>query len=140
MIWSTVSNALCKSTKTPQTNILLSTAFAIFSIRLITACAVEKFFEIQIVFDIEPFSHSKIPLTFYAEVFPLFYQDLIAYSWHTQVWNPFCKLLTLAIFELFGKIPVIKDKLYMKHRCSAIYSLAIFNVFMGMLFIPIALL
>ena len=28
----------------------------------------------------------------------------------------------------------------MKHRCSAICSLANFNIFMGMLFIPIALL
>ena len=34
----------------------------------------------------------------------------------------------------------MKDKLYMKHRCSAICSLANFNIFMGMLFIPIALL
>ena len=56
-----------KSTKTPQTNILLSIASSIFSIRLIiTACAVEIFFEIQIVFCIDPFGHSKIPLTFYA--------------------------------------------------------------------------
>ena len=48
--------------------------------------------------------------------------------------------VTLAIFKLSGKIPVVKDKLYMKHRCSAICSLAIFNTFMRMLFIPIALL
>ena len=51
-----------------STNILLSIAFSIFSIRLMTACLVENFFfEIQIVFCIEPFfGHSKIPLTFYA--------------------------------------------------------------------------
>ena len=47
--------------------------------------------------------------------------------------------MTLAIFKLSGKIPAVKDKLYMKHRCSAICSLANFNIFMGMLFIPIAL-
>ena len=59
-------NAFCKSTKTPQMEILLSIAFSIFSIRLITACAVEIFFEIEIVFHIESFGHSKIPLVFYA--------------------------------------------------------------------------
>ena len=64
--------------KTPQANILLSIVFSIFSIGLITACAVENFFEIQIVFYIEPFGHSKTTLTFYAYTFLLFYQDLIA--------------------------------------------------------------
>ena len=66
MLWSTVSNAFCKSTKTPQTNFLLSIAFSIFSIRLITACAhvVEIFFWNPKL--IEPFGYSKIPLTFYA--------------------------------------------------------------------------
>ena len=48
--------------------------------------------------------------------------------------------VTLAIFKLSGKIPVVKDKLYMKHRCSVICSLSISNIFVGMLFIPIALL
>ena len=64
--------------KTPRTNILLSIAFSIFSIKLITECAVKFYFGIQIAFYIEPFGHSKIPLTFYAQVFLLFYQDLIA--------------------------------------------------------------
>ena len=44
------------------------------------------------------------------------------------------------IFKLSGKILVIKDKLYIKHRSSAVCSFASFNIFMGMLFIPIALL
>ena len=48
--------------------------------------------------------------------------------------------MILAIFNLPGKIPVVKDKLYMKHWCSAICFLANFNIFMGMLFIPVALL
>ena len=48
--------------------------------------------------------------------------------------------MILAIFNLPGKIPMVKDKLYMKHRCSEICSLANFNIFMGMLFIPVALL
>ena len=29
------------------------------------------------------------------------------------------------------KIPVVKDKLYMKYKCSAICLLANFNIFMG---------
>ena len=37
-------------------------------------------------------------------------------------------------------MPVVKNKLYMKHRRSAIFSLANFNIFMEMLFIPVALL
>ena len=48
--------------------------------------------------------------------------------------------MILAIFNLPEKIPVVKDKLYMKHWCSAICFLANFNIFMGMLFIPVALL
>ena len=44
---------------------ILSIAFSIFSIRLITAGAVVDFFEIQTVSCIEHFGHSKIPLTFY---------------------------------------------------------------------------
>ena len=48
--------------------------------------------------------------------------------------------MTLAIFKLSGKMPVVKDKLYMKHRCSSICSLANFNIVMGMLFITTALL
>ena len=44
------------------------------------------------------------------------------------------------MFKLSGKIPVVKDKLYMKHRYSAVCSLANFNIFMGMPIIPIALL
>ena len=48
--------------------------------------------------------------------------------------------MILAIFNLPGKIPVVKDKLYMKHWCSEICFLANFNIFMGMLFIPVALL
>ena len=40
----TVSNAFYKSTKTLQTNTLLSIAFSTFSIRLIIVCAVENFF------------------------------------------------------------------------------------------------
>ena len=36
-------------------------------------------------------------------------------------------------------MPVVKNKLYMKHRCSAVCSLANFNIFMEMLFIPVAL-
>ena len=59
-------NAFCKSTKTPQMKVLLSIAFSILTIRLITACGGEIFFEIQIVFHIESFGHSKIPLVFYA--------------------------------------------------------------------------
>ena len=48
--------------------------------------------------------------------------------------------MILAIFNQPEKIPVVKDKLYMKHWCSAICFLANFNIFMGMLFIPVALL
>ena len=59
-------NAFCKSTKTSQMKVLLYIAFSILTIRLITACAGEIFFEIQIVFHIESFGHSKIPLVFYA--------------------------------------------------------------------------
>ena len=46
--------------KKDPTNILLSIAFSIFLIRLIliTACAVENFFEIHIVFCIESSGHS----------------------------------------------------------------------------------
>ena len=48
--------------------------------------------------------------------------------------------MILAIFNLPEKIPVVKDKIYMKYWCSAICFLANFNIFMGMLFIPVALL
>ena len=48
--------------------------------------------------------------------------------------------MILAIFNLPGKILLVKDKLYLKHRCSEICSLVNFNIFMGMLFIPVALL
>ena len=48
--------------------------------------------------------------------------------------------LTLEIFTLSGKIPLVKDKLYMKHRCSPINCLAIFSIFVGMLFVLLALL
>ena len=48
--------------------------------------------------------------------------------------------MTLAISKLSGKISVVKDKLYMKRRCSAVYYLANFYIFMEMLFIPTALL
>ena len=35
--------------------------------------------------------------------------------------------LTLAFFKLSGKLPVVKNKLYMKHKCSAICYLVNFN-------------
>ena len=37
-------------------------------------------------------------------------------------------------------MPAVKDKLYMKNKCSSIFSLANFNIFMGMWFVPIAFL
>ena len=48
--------------------------------------------------------------------------------------------MTLAILNTLGKIPVLADMLYMKHSCLAICSLANSNIFMEMLFIPVALL
>ena len=39
-----------------------------------------------------------------------------------------------------GKIPVVKERLYMLHRCLAIGFLANFEMFKGMLLIHVALL
>ena len=47
--------------------------------------------------------------------------------------------MTLIIFKLSEKIPVAKDKLFIKHSCSAVSSLVNFNVFIEVLFIPVAL-
>ena len=44
MLWSTASNAFCKSMKIPQMKSLLFIVFSIFSINLVTACAVEMLF------------------------------------------------------------------------------------------------
>ena len=63
MIYSIQYQMLFASQKTKT---LLATAFSIFSIKLITACAIENYFEIQIVFYTGFFGHSKIPLAFYA--------------------------------------------------------------------------
>ena len=48
--------------------------------------------------------------------------------------------MTLRIFRLPRRIPVLKDKLYMKHRCSVFFSLANINISIGILFPPVALL
>ena len=45
--------------------------------------------------------------------------------------------MTSAIFELSSKTPVVKEKLCMEQRCSAIATLADFNIFIGILFIPV---
>ena len=69
----TLSLAFCKSTKALQTKSLLSIAFSVFLIRLITACTVEK------IFYMEPLDHLKITLQhFNAYIFLLLYKDLIA--------------------------------------------------------------
>ena len=47
--------------------------------------------------------------------------------------------MTLAIFKLSGKIPVVKETLHIK-QCSAFCFLGNINIFIGMLFISVALL
>ena len=49
-------------------------------------------------------------------------------------------VVTSAIFKLSGKIPVVKDRLYMLHRFSAIGFVTNFKIFKGTLFIHVVLL
>ena len=44
------------------------------------------------------------------------------------------------MFQLSGKIAVVKDRSYMFRRCSAIGCLTNFKIFKGILFIPEVLL
>ena len=71
--WSTVSNAFLTSIKILHTNLFLSNAFLILSIRFIMVWTVEKFFLEPKVWDKGFFVQLRISLICYALIFPVFY-------------------------------------------------------------------